>query len=449
MIKAIKKSKITYCLLFLLINSLNSFSQEEHRDIYVFERNGKKGLVNNKMEIVVDPVYEQLGGFTISYYNKIHQDGLLDVWRLGDNYSIGDYIVFKLKGKYGVMSLDGQHLVKPLYDELRYTAVSGVFRYEENEKFGLVNKNGEEFLKANYDLVSPEDKENIIVKEADNYFLVDYKGKLISKKIKHRIFSYDKNTNSFIFQLDKKYGYKKSNGDLLFDTNFYSASSFNNGKAKVRKDANGKFGFINANGKIILPPTYESIYLSGDFDGYYIRNKDYKYGLLDKNIQLLLKPEYDEIGSFNNGFASVKKNDKYGFINKKGKLIIPLIYEDVSSFSEGLAPVKLNKKWGFINSNHKVVIDFKFEGSNIKPFSDGLAAYEQEYNNWGYINKKGELQIESIYKGIVTKFINGAAIVYLKGDKYLINKDSKKFLLKSKRDESQIEIMEVDSSQHK
>ncbi|SIR25414.1 WG repeat-containing protein [Maribacter ulvicola] len=436
-------NKLILCIIYILLYSGSIYSQD-HRNVYVFERNGKKGLVNNEMKIVAEATYERLGGHVISYYSKVFQDNLYDIWRLGDNYSVGSFIIFKYEGKYGVMNLDGQWIIDPTYNELKYTAVSGIFRFKEEDKFGLVNQKAEEFLKPNYDAISPEDKENIIVKEDDLYYIIDYKGNTISNKFSHRIFSYDYKTKIFIFEHNNKYGYKTIEGKTVFDAIFYTASSFHNGIAKVRKSANHTFEFVRDTGEIITPPTFNSIYTRKDFNGYFIENENYKHGLLDKNFNILLKPEYDKIGAFNNGFAYIKKDGKYGFINEAGKIIIPLMYANVNDFSEGVAPVNFNGKWGFINHKNEIKIDFKFEVPNLEPFYDGMAAYGTKFGECGYINRNGEVQIGlSFRKG--SKFINGVAIVYIIKDKYLIDKEFNKFLLKSKNENPRIKVTEVEN----
>lgn len=63
-------------------------------------------------------------------------------------------------------------------------------------------------------------------------------------------------------------------------------------------------------------------------------------------------------------------------------------YQNVRSYSEGLAAVQQNNgRWGFINEHQNWVIPAKFE--DAKEFQNGRAAVKLN-GKWGFINKRGE-----------------------------------------------------------
>ena len=63
-------------------------------------------------------------------------------------------------------------------------------------------------------------------------------------------------------------------------------------------------------------------------------------------------------------------------------------YQNVRSFSEGLAAVQQNNgRWGYINEKQEWVIPAKFE--DVKEFQNGKAAAKLN-GKWGFINKRGE-----------------------------------------------------------
>ena len=66
--------------------------------------------------------------------------------------------------------------------------------------------------------------------------------------------------------------------------------------------------------------------------------------------------EFDGVGSFNEGFARVKKDGKHGYINTKGEQIVECKFDDAYDFNEGFARVKKDGKWGYINTKGCSVI---------------------------------------------------------------------------------------------
>lgn len=54
-----------------------------------------------------------------------------------------------------------------------------------------------------------------------------------------------------------KVGFIDSNGRLIIDFKFYSASPFSEGLARVKLTKDSKEGYINTNGQMVIEPQYE------------------------------------------------------------------------------------------------------------------------------------------------------------------------------------------------
>ena len=96
--------------------------------------------------------------------------------------------------------------------------------------------------------------------------------------------------------------------------------------------------------------------------------------------------EFDGVGSFNEGFARVKKDGKHGYINTKGEQIVECKFDDGSDFNEGFAAVQKDGKWGYINTKGEQAIECKFDGAC--DFREGFAGVLKD-GKCGYINTKG------------------------------------------------------------
>jgi hypothetical protein len=103
-------------------------------------------------------------------------------------------------------------------------------------------------------------------------------------------------------------------------------------------------------------------------------------------------------------------SNKYGYINKKLQLVIPVSFKKARPFSEGLAAVQNDDgNWGFINTSGKLVIPFTYTREASR-FMSGRARVENTEGLKGFINKENVVVIPPKYK-YATCFYKGYALV--------------------------------------
>ncbi len=115
---------------------------------------------------------------------------------------------------------------------------------------------------------------------------------------------------------------------------------------------------------------------------------------------------------FSHGLTPIHSRvaSKYGYINQKLQLVIPVLYKKARPFSEGLAAVQNEDgNWGFINTGGKLVIPFTYSRETSR-FMSGLARVEDTKGQLGYINTKNEVVIPPKYEH-ATCFYKGYALV--------------------------------------
>ena len=95
--------------------------------------------------------------------------------------------------------------------------------------------------------------------------------------------------------------------------------------------------------------------------------------------------EFDGVGSFNEGFAAVKKDGKYGYINTKGEQIVECKFDNGGDFNEGFAVVKKDGKCGYINTKGCSVI-FDESKNEIEVFDKAI----DRSNNTFYLSRLGD-----------------------------------------------------------
>lgn len=142
------------------------------------------------------------------------------------------------------------------------------------------------------------------------------------------------------------------------------------------------------------------------------------FGLVDADTnQIVIPPEYEELGTVHNydWLIKAKKNDLYGFIDINNKTIIPFKYKFAGDFTDELAPVQIDDKFGYIDTQDKLVISAKFKRANS--FFSGLAVAQNEFGEYNYINKSGEVLNLVPYK-IAWDFKGDFAVVSTDVSKY-------------------------------
>ena len=73
-----------------------------------------------------------------------------------------------------------------------------------------------------------------------------------------------------------------------------------------------------------------------------------------------------------NSISKFEENGKYGLIYKADdEIVLRPIYDDIKPFSEGLAAIQQNTKWGFVNKLGEIIVSPKY--LHVENFAYGYA----------------------------------------------------------------------------
>ncbi|MCD8287408.1 MAG: WG repeat-containing protein, partial [Porphyromonadaceae bacterium] len=207
-----------------------------------------------------------------------------------------------------------------------------------------------------------------------------------------------------------KYGYVDEAGKAVIPYKYAEAEPFENGLAKVRQG--NKYGFIDVHGQPVGKMKYSLILpFTGDYCRVASGGSDKgggltggKWGVLNTRGEEVIPPVYDEIGSFEQGFASVKKGKKYGLIDEKFRFLLEPKYSALGSFDEyglcwfaagGRMDSKTGKfvggKYGVIDRSGKIILPAKYPV--IGYFYSVLDEYKKVAT---YYNSVGSAQFNSV-----------------------------------------------------
>ena len=197
-----------------------------------------------------------------------------------------------------------------------------------------------------------------------------------------------------IWKRPHKWGYIDKSGKWVIEPKYKEAYPFSDGLAKVR--SNGLYGFIDRSGAWVIEPKY--VDAESFSEGLAKVKVDDKYGYIDKNGTMVIEPQYVTARSFSEGLAlvyeKVCENNHCGFIDKTGGFVITPDFYVGESFSDGLAFVRTKRGIECIDHSGACVFIITPTGLKfIKSFSEGLALVKKN-DQWGFIRKNGEWQIE-------------------------------------------------------
>jgi hypothetical protein len=128
---------------------------------------------------------------------------------------------------------------------------------------------------------------------------------------------------------------------------------------------------------------------------------------------------------FYEGMALVSNIDgTYDFINKKG-IDMGKSFKSATHFEDGVACVVEEDQYPVIINKNMEVIARLDSIEKVGVFNEGLAAFMNKKDKWGFINDRGEIVIKPVYNN-VGFFNEGLALVEKKTEEYDSTKNEKK-----------------------
>lgn len=329
-------------------------------------------------------------------------------------------------------------------DNLSYdfaSAHNSYIRVTSGQKYGLLDRNGNEVIPVIYDSLTFVADDLVAVGQN-----LDNNGKTGAK--------------------NTKCGLMDMNGNWVVPLKYDRIDPYYEDMAAVY--VNNSMGFIDKTGKEVIPLRYTAAVSSnvevwpddvsgsigiawtlrsGFSDGVACVRKEGVTSVIDKQGTVLFETDI-LIRGFSDGRAKVVQippddgpqdnmiisnvSLKYGYMDKTGKMVIPAIYDDAYDFSEGYAVVgKQNSSgetlYGAIDRAGNVVVPLIYHG--MTPFHEGMArVYEQDkaepghWYKYGFVNTKGELVVPMIYQE-ASNYSNGMAVVAVKDKRFKEEED--------------------------
>jgi hypothetical protein len=435
-INIIIMKKIIYLLiLFSSFSNLKAQSVQEgkYENIQMFNgfsrvtENGKYGLLNQKMELIIPIEYDYISTFF---------DGLVIVKK--DCQWEGDICE---GGKAGIIDYTGKIILDPKYHIIELTEIERneqpiiIFQDPTSKKYGFLNRMNLTIISPIYDeapYLIGVNKINVILDKTA--LEVDLNGKKLPQaKTKEKEKEFD-----MIFEENGLFGLKAKNGQVILKPTYHHISPFTDGLALVRvgemsqyrtlasssgedslmidpitgvvtvvyETIRGKFGYIDKTGKEIIPPIYKHAFPFSEGVALVNNTDSFDYQLIDKKGKetgvKITQQCLECSGQFSEGLLAVERWEKnserkFGFVDKNGKEVLSFVYSSASDFKNGLAIISISDYAGLIDKTGKFIIPAIYRGiskTNENIFACELSTNDLSVNQYLYFDSKGN-KIES------------------------------------------------------
>lgn len=224
-------------------------------------------------------------GETIEVYNAKgeRQESIYEnsIETTNENY----IITIDAEDKFGIVNKDGQTLIKNKYEYIEY-AFGNYFIVTENGKVGVIDINKGEVIEFKYDIIQKVKNKDILQAIISNTNTIEIYNNKMQKQVSIK--------NTILYTYDD-YIKLISDSDMKYLDNY--------GNIISNKD-------ILQNNKL------------------FAYNKNGKWGFVDRGENIVVEAKYDIVTEFNQyGFAGVKKDNKWGVVNEEGNIIVEPSYK--------------------------------------------------------------------------------------------------------------------------
>lgn len=313
----------------------------------------------------------------------------------GEVASVTTYFTVFENNKWGVIDNNGNTILETNQDEMIIIPdkTKGLFictydvNYETGEhKTRVLNEKGKEIL-TNYELVEPienydsnsiwYEKEILRYKKDGKLGLINFSGKEIVPAEYDKIYAMPGIERSIIVEKDGLLGLvNNSLGEIIIDAVYAEISSlgntYENGYIVKNKD-NSFYGVITTDKKQILECKYDKIHNVTSNEMFVVTEAG-KDKVINKSGEDVLTSGFSEVIAIDGEYLVIKNNDKFGVIDVSGNSQIPCEYDYLSISFDKTYIAKKDDKYGLIKIGNEVALDFKYSNMTYRKVANFIEA---------------------------------------------------------------------------
>ena len=411
-------------------------------------KDNKWGVIDENGEIVIDPSYEEM---------IIVPDSKTDIFlcTYDVNYDTGEYSSKALNSQNEEIFTNYDKIEAiPNHDENNHLWYEeNVLKVQKDGKWGTINEQGETLLNTEYDSIEAiQGVQNALIIEKDDKFgVADNTGRIILDTNYVSITNLGKNSSDgYIVQDDTGlYGIMDTSKNVVLANQYQEIEKvYGNDLYVVSQE--GKQKVINKNGEDVLTEGFEQIagiLKTKDQGVIYITNG--KYGIMTLTGEVKIEAQYDNLMEVKANVFIATKDDKQGMIDIDNNEKVPFNYQTISYNEKGDIYVAEDENFNsyVMNTNFEIqqtgilieintdagyfelrqndestYYNFRFEQRDKKEILSNHTLYlDKKDNQYGYVDKDGNVVVEYVYDDATEQNEYGYAAVKKDGKWGAIN----------------------------
>lgn len=273
------------------------------------------------------------------------------------------------------------------------------FTLEQNQKYGVIDRNGNIVIEAEYGAVqipNPSKAIFVCVKE------------------------YNENTKEYetVVYNEKKEVLLSNYKNIQAISIYTNVNSTPYEKSVLTYKENGKYGLINLEGKQITKPVYDEISSINYKEGTFLVKQNELEGIINMKGKVIIKCEYESVTSDNYysengynkqaGFIVSKKTDdgyRYGYVNYRGTIILNPIYTQLERVTEianekGVYFIAFKNGQAGLLKNNKEILNYEYEDIQYNVL--GSIFVTKRNGKYGAVNQEGTTVLYPEYDNVYT-----------------------------------------------
>jgi WG containing repeat len=285
-----------YVIIPLIYDDASGF----HNGLATVKKDGRWGAIDKNGEIVIPLLYDKNPGYT------------------GELFTVSE------AQKWGVVDRTGKIIIPLIYDECGSSFSEGCIKMNLNGQWGFVDSiSGLEIVPFKYNAAKSFSEGLAAVMKDDikgyeKFGFVNKAGEEVIPFVYQEVMSNGFNEGIAGVMQNGYWGFIDRTQKTVVAFMYSDIRPFSEGLAAVKSKE--KWGYIDKTGKLVIPLKYDNTY-SIFIDGRISVKTGAKWGSINSKGEEIIAPLYDSPVNFRNGEALVNREGQMVFINEKGVVV--------------------------------------------------------------------------------------------------------------------------------
>lgn len=315
--------------------------------------------------------------------NEAYKNGIVEELGMISEGFLG----FKQKGKWGFMDIDGNIVIAPVYGNVGEFS-EGMARVKIGRYWGFIDTTGTTIIEPEF--LRAEDFEcgMAAVGNGREWNFIEKSGKKAMKQTFSRIGTFMGGKAIVKDEKANLWGVVDTLGNWILDP-VYDEITYHEGFYRVRQKR--YYGYFNEILEEILP--VENTFLGPISEKKMAISANRLYGFADISGKTIIEPQFEAVEAFQGNMAAIQKNGHWGFIDGTGSVVVQAIYTKVNPFKGDRAAVgkkginSTEISWGFIDKEGNEIVPLIYK--EVMQSTDGVLMCKNTRGEWYYFDAYG------------------------------------------------------------